>query len=151
MKAIGYIRVSTTRQDLERQKKLIEDYCIMKNYSIVDIFSDKQTGATSNREGYIKLLSTNKSMADVIIVSELSRLSREDEIMNTLTQINMILQNGLDVVFLDDESKTYKGGSSLVLIDIITLSVKAQQAADERKKIKTRMITGRQVQSRKLC
>ena len=143
MKAIGYIRVSTTRQDLERQKKLIEDYCIMKNYSIVDIFSDKQTGATSNREGYIKLLSTNKSMADVIIVSELSRLSREDEIMNTLTQINMILQNGLDVVFLDDESKTYKGGSSLALIDIITLSVKAQQAADERKKIKTRMITGR--------
>ena len=114
MKAIGYIRVSTTRQDLERQKKLIEDYCIMKNYSIVDIFSDKQTGATSNREGYIKLLSTNKSMADVIIVSELSRLSREDEIMNTLTQINMILQNGLDVVFLDDESKTYKGGTSYV-------------------------------------
>lgn len=143
MKAIGYIRVSTTRQDLERQKKLIQDYCIIKNYEIIDIYSDKQTGATSNREGYIKLLQTNKSMADVIIVSELSRLSREDEIMNTLTQINMILQNGLDVVFLDDESKTYKGGSSLALVDIITLSVKAQQAADERKKIKTRMITGR--------
>ena len=96
MKAIGYIRVSTTRQDLERQKKLIQDYCIIKNYEIIDIYSDKQTGATSNREGYIKLLQTNKSMADVIIVSELSRLSREDEIMNTLTQINMILQNGLD-------------------------------------------------------
>ena len=143
MKAIGYIRVSTTRQDLERQKKLIEDYCIIKNYTIVDIYSDKQTGATSNREGYIKLLNTSKSMADVIIVSELSRLSREDEIMKTLTQINMILQNGLDVVFLDDDSKTYKGGTSLALIDIITLSVKAQQAADERKKIKTRMITGR--------
>ena len=51
MKAIGYIRVSTTRQDLERQKKLIEDYCIIKNYTIVDIYSDKQTGATSKREG----------------------------------------------------------------------------------------------------
>lgn len=66
MKAIGYIRVSTTRQDLERQKKLIEDYCIIKNYEIVDIFSDKQTGATSNREGYIKLLRTDKTTADII-------------------------------------------------------------------------------------
>ena len=147
MKAIGYIRVSTTRQDLERQKKLLKDYCIMKNYTIVDIYSDKQTGATSNREGYIKLLRTDKSIADVIIVSELSRLSREDEIINTLSQINMILRNGLNVVFLDDESKIYKGGSTLALVDIITLSVKAQQAVDERKKIKTRMITGRRAKA----
>lgn len=147
MKAIGYIRVSTTRQDLERQKKLLKDYCLMKNYTIVDIYSDKQTGATSNREGYIKLLQTDKSKADIIIVSELSRLSREDEIINTLSQINMILRNGLNVVFLDDESKIYKGGSTLALVDIITLSVKAQQAVDERKKIKTRMITGRKTKA----
>lgn len=147
MKAIGYIRVSTSRQDLERQDKLIREYCTIKNYSIVEIYSDKKSGATNNREAFIKMLQVDKSQADVLIVSELSRLSRKEEILRTLNELNLILQNGLDLVFLDDESKVYKGGSTLDLIDIITLAVKAQQASDERKKITTRMITGRKAKA----
>lgn len=143
-KAIGYIRVSTNQQDLERQKVLITEWCSINNYNLVKVLEDKLSGAIAERKGYLELLSTTKEDTDIIIVAELSRLSRQADIMNTLTAINDILQNGIDILFLDNE-KLYKGGTELELIDIITIAVEAKQAAEERKKIVHRMNSGRKV------
>ena len=48
-----------------------------------------------------------------------------------------------DIVFLDEPYKIYNSGERLELTDIITLSVKAKSAADERAKIASRMMSGK--------
>ncbi|OJV19838.1 MAG: hypothetical protein BGO30_00775 [Bacteroidetes bacterium 41-46] len=85
MKVIGYVRVSTSTQDLERQRVKITECCEIRNYELIDIYSDFAiSGATFNREGFNKLMNVTKDDTDMIIVSELSRLSRKEEILDTL-------------------------------------------------------------------
>lgn len=142
-RVIGYARVSTEKQDLERQKNLIKEYCTDRGYELTKIISEKVSGVKKNRQSINELLSMDSSVADMVVVSELSRISRQKELMTVLYTINEILGNGLDVLFLDDTSKVYSAHAELELVDIITLTVKAHSAAEERDKIATRMRTGK--------
>lgn len=142
-RVIGYARVSTEKQDLERQKNLIKEYCTDRGYELTKIISEKVSGIKKNRQSISELLSMDSSVADMVGVSELSRISRQKELMSVLYTINEILDNGLDVLFLDDTSKVYSAHAELKLVDIITLTVKAHSAAEERDKIATRMRTGK--------
>ncbi len=141
-RVIGYARVSTEKQDLERQISLIKGYCKRQEFYLIEIISEKVSGAKKDRESINRLLEVDSTIADMIVVSELSRLSREAEIMSLLSIVNYILNSGLDVLFLDSPSKIYNAYSSLSLIDIITLSVEAHAASEERNKIAIRMNTG---------
>lgn len=144
-RAIGYSRVSTEKQDLVRQEKLISEYCDSHDYILVDIIEEKVSGAKNevDREGLMKLLSLQGNEANTIIVAELSRLSREDDTLDVLNKVNSLLQKGFNVVFLDNEDKVYTAYSKLSLYDIIRLSVEADYSAGERKKITMRMKTGK--------
>ena len=144
-RAIGYSRVSTEKQDLVRQEKLISEYCDSHDYILVDIIEEKVSGAKNevDREGLMKLLSLQGNEADTIIVAELSRLSREDATLDVLNKVNSLLQKGFNVVFLDNEDKVYTAYSILSLYDILRLSVEAEYSAGERKKITMRMKTGK--------
>ena len=144
-RAIGYSRVSTEKQDLVRQEKLISEYCDSHDYILVDIIEEKVSGAKNevDRVGLMKLLSLQGNEADTIIVAELSRLSREDATLDVLNKVNSLLQKGFNVVFLDNEDKVYTAYSILSLYDILRLSVEAEYSAGERKKITMRMKTGK--------
>ena len=144
-RAIGYSRVSTEKQDLVRQEKLISEYCDSHDYILVDIIEEKVSGAKNevDRVGLMKLLSLQGNEADTIIVAELSRLSREDATLDVLNKVNSLLQKGFNVVFLDNEDKVYTAYSILSLFDIMRLGVEAEYSAGERKKITMRMKTGK--------
>lgn len=142
MKVIGYIRVSTDNQDLTRQKELIAKYCKDNGHRLIRTIGEKLSGAKSNREGLHELLSISKQEADVIAISELSRFSREDDIMNVISQLNSIRSNGVDLYILD--SATWiKADEVLDAIEVMKLVFTAKGNADERRKIATRMTTGR--------
>jgi site-specific DNA recombinase len=141
-KVIGYVRVSTGKQDLQRQKTLINDYCNGKGYKLVKYIGDKKSGATSQRSGLNELLAINKSVADMVVVSELSRISREDDIMNVLTEIDSIRKNGLDLFILDTETRI-NVSDNMGGIETMQLVFKAIGNAEERKKIAERMKTGK--------
>ena len=107
-RAIGYARVSTEKQDLVRQEMLISEYCDTHDNILLDIIEEKVSGAKNeiDRIGLMKLLSLQGNEADIIVVSELSRLSREDDALNVLNKINDLLKIGFDVVFLDKPEST---------------------------------------------
>lgn len=141
-RVLGYVRVSTNTQDLQRQKDLIAEYCNEKGYTLVGIEEDYAiSGANSDRDGLNRVLAVNRSIIDMVVVSELSRISRQDDIVSTLQQIHQIISK-VDLVILDDKDKVYKAGEPLSLTDFLLLSIKAYGAADERKKIKERMHSG---------
>ena len=142
-RVIGYIRVSTDNQDLERQRVLIRKYCENKGYSLLRIEEDYAiSGTVSDRNGLNNILNITNSIADMVVVSELSRLSRQDDIYETLTQIHLIIRN-VDLVILDEPDKVYEAGKTINLADFLMLAIKAYGAADERKKIVSRMATGK--------
>lgn len=58
VKIIGYARVSTTKQDLSRQKLKIKEFCENNNYELIEIIEDFGiSGVVADRKGYIELQS----------------------------------------------------------------------------------------------
>jgi len=144
MKAIAYIRVSTTNQDIKRQSVKINEYCSSNNYELVEEIVDfGVSGATFERAGFKRLNEINLENADIVVISELSRLSRKEDILDTLNAVNTIIVKGLKLLFLDNPSKIYAG--SLDIMEVVMLSVGAYGAAQERLAIKRRNVEGKTV------
>ena len=139
--ALGYVRVSTDAQDLERQKKQINDFCEMHKIAKPLIYSEKVSGAADveDREAFSELLKHSGKDADIVIISEMSRYSRQDDLVGVVYSISQLLKRGLGLIFLDDESKVYEPYSTLSMEDSIMLIAKAFANAEERKKIVGRM------------
>ena len=81
----GYIRVSTTDQNLEGQKNLISRYC-MEHKLLVDEWIELEISSRkSTRKRRIEELLSKAQPGDVIITSELSRLGRSmKEVLNII-------------------------------------------------------------------
>ena len=86
----GYIRVSTTDQNLEGQKNLISRYC-MDNKLVVDEWIELEMSSRKTMEQRrISELLDRLNPKDTVIASELSRLGRS--IKETLNIIESILE-----------------------------------------------------------
>ena len=97
MDVFGYVRVSTDRQDLERQKQQISDFCNAKNHRLLHIFSEKISGATEidDREELSLLMQKTNHDADLVVISEMSRYSRQDDLVEVVYSIARLLKRGL--------------------------------------------------------
>ncbi len=145
MRAIGYARVSTTKQDLDRQRDKITKFCSENGYFLEFIIEDfGVSGATLNRKGYQRLNSLTEKDCDVIVVSEISRLSRKEQITEALNDIQQILNNGISVILLDDATKVYKAKENLNISELLLLIIQLWGAAQERNEIKRKMQDGKQ-------
>ena len=144
MKIVGYARVSTTAQDLLRQKELITDFCKSNNYTLSAILEDDGiSGAVNDRQGYKELLSLTKNDADMVVVSELSRISRSEDFIATITNIYGLLGKGIDLILLDEPNHIYTAADRLDFIQFMGIAFRAYGAAEERKKICERTKTGK--------
>ena len=72
----AYLRVSTDSQDLNNQKVGVVDYAMAKNIPITKIIEDKVSGRIDWRNREIGKLLDKAVKGDVILTSEISRLSR---------------------------------------------------------------------------
>ncbi|CAG0978993.1 partial Transposon gamma-delta resolvase, partial [Anaerolineae bacterium] len=95
MRLFGYARVSTSHQSLELQLKSLKQHGVEKHR----IFTDKQSGSDSDREG-LNLLRLKVEAGDVILVTKLDRLGRDTADMIQLIKAFDAL--GVSIRFLDD-------------------------------------------------
>lgn len=81
---IGYIRVSTTHQNIARQKDIL-----LSNYPDIEKFYiDRQSGKSTNRPQFKEMMSYARK-DDVIVVESLSRLARNTKDLIDITdQLN---------------------------------------------------------------
>ncbi len=104
-KTIGYVRVSTVRQDIENQRHEILEY-VNKNHIHVDEFIEAEISSRKNKkQRRITELMEKLEPDDTLIVSELSRLGRSTseviDIVNELIdkEIKFIsIKQGLNIV-----------------------------------------------------
>ncbi len=76
-----YVRVSTEMQEekdsLTNQINRCKGYCEMKDWNIINIYQDVESGAKDNRPDFLRLLADMKlGIFKGIVVTELSRVSR---------------------------------------------------------------------------
>jgi DNA invertase Pin-like site-specific DNA recombinase len=95
---LGYARVSTVKQDLDRQVEALVEAGIARE----QIYVDKKSGATVDRPGLRAVLAYARE-GDVIVVHTLDRLGRT--VRDTLNLIDELSERGIGVRNLADPIK----------------------------------------------
>ncbi len=95
---LGYARVSTVKQDLDRQIDALEREGIPRER----IYVDKRSGASADRPGLTAVIAYARE-GDVIVVLTLDRLGRT--VRDTLNLIHDLAQRGIGVRNLADPIK----------------------------------------------
>jgi len=95
-KIYGYVRVSTMKQNIERQIANIKS-----KYPDAMIFADEFTGTKIERPEFSKLLKIIKS-GDVIVFDEVSRMSRNAE--DGFKLYEELYNKGVELVFLKEST-----------------------------------------------
>lgn len=138
---IGYIRVSSETQNLERQLQAMLKLGIEERF----IFADKKSGKDFNREEYHKMKNVIRE-GDILYLDSLDRLGRDyDGIIKEWKDITLNIK--ADIICLDNQelfnSKKWKemGDIGKVMQDTI-LALLAYVASSERQKILRRQRAG---------
>ncbi|CEN21915.1 recombinase family protein [Paraclostridium sordellii] len=132
---IGYCRVSTNEQNLDRQ---IES---LKNYGCEKIYCDKSTGKNFNRPEYTKLKDAIRP-GDILVVHEFDRLGRNKKL--TLKEIQYFKDNQIRLVALNLPTTQLETNDNLMLetINNIIIELYTMMAQDEIEKREKRQREG---------
>lgn len=94
-KTIGYLRVSTTEQDLEKNKTDILLLANEKRLHQVEFVEEKASGKVTWRKRHIAEIIDNLNPGDHLVVSELSRLGRS--MLECMEILSIAMQRGISV------------------------------------------------------
>jgi DNA invertase Pin-like site-specific DNA recombinase len=132
---IGYCRVSTNEQNLDRQ---IES---LKKYGCERIYCDKATGKNFNRPEYLKLKDAIRS-GDTLVVHEFDRLGRNKRL--TLKEIQYFKDNQVRLIALNLPTTQLDTNDNLMLetINNIIIELYTMMAQDEIEKREKRQKEG---------
>ena len=143
-KVVILARVSTDKQDYERQVNELTDYCRKMDWEVEKVFTNKVSGAKKNeeREEIQELISyVNSNQIRRVVCLEISRMGRNTlEVLKVIQILNehkvSLYVKNYNLETLDSEGRVNPVAS---LICTILLEV----AAMERLTIKERMASGR--------
>lgn len=134
MAKIGYARVLSKEQNVERQFELLE------RAGVIKFFSDKLSGKDNNRPKLQEMLNYIRE-DDIIVVAELDRLGRNNKEVTSV--MNQIQDKGatLEILNMPSLSGIQDGNLRRVLNNLIIELLK-YTAENERKQIRERQRHG---------
>lgn len=132
MARIGYARVSSQSQSLERQLKALE--------SCSKVFQEKASGKGLNRVALAEMLEYLRS-GDIVVITELDRLGRNNKDLTTIMETINSKGATLEITSLPSFSKIEDANLQALLSNLI-LEIYKYQAENERMKIKERQAQG---------
>lgn len=103
----GYARVSTREQSLDVQIDKIKKYCNVRDFELLDIFTDKATGANTDREGFqtlIKTIDYNVYGAGAVVIPKLDRIGRS--VKNLIEIVEFFKTKKIDLISIGDSIDT---------------------------------------------
>ncbi|EME7220828.1 recombinase family protein [Enterococcus faecium] len=132
MARIGYVRVSSKDQKLDRQLEALQD--------VSKLFSDKLSGQSTNRPQLQAMLDYIRE-GDIVVVTELDRLGRNNKDLTSI--MNQIQQKGATLEVLNLPSMNGIEDENLRrLINNLVIEIYKYQAEADRKRIKERQKQG---------
>lgn len=113
---IGYIRVSTDKQDLEKQKHLLLEHA-QNHKLLIDEFIDVEISSRKNtQERRVDELLGKLQKGDMLLVAELSRLGRN--MLETMNIINELSENGVSIIFIRQPELSTDGPQGKLLLAV---------------------------------
>jgi len=107
LRAVGYVRVSTTTQDEENQKTAIREFCKANGIELLEIFTDRGVSGLKKFEqrngakDLLKYIMNNE--VDAVIVVSIDRIARDSlDLKNT---IDFFKRNGIRLISLSDKEQ----------------------------------------------
>jgi DNA invertase Pin-like site-specific DNA recombinase len=141
-RAVILTRVSTEKQKTDRQILELENYCREKGYEIEKVISSIVSGRKTDRRPDLDeiILLARKTPFDVLIVTEISRISRKPEVLYSF--INKMRSYGIPILFknLGLMSMDENGRESFATNVII--SIFSELAAEEVRQLSDRIKSG---------
>ena len=137
-------RVSTDHQNYERQVAELTDYCNKVGWDVVEVFTNKVSGAESieNRSEILDMIEFVK-MNDVqrVVCLEISRLGRNT--LEALKVIQILNENKVSLYINNYNLETLNPDGSVNPITSLICTILLEIASMERLTIKERMTSGR--------
>lgn len=137
-------RVSTDHQNYERQVVELTDYCNKVGWDVVEVFTNKVSGAESieNRSEILDMIEFVK-MNDVqrVVCLEISRLGRNT--LEALKVIQILNENKVSLYIKNYNIETLNPDGSVNPITSLICTILLEIASMERLTIKERMTSGR--------
>lgn len=125
MQVIGYIRVSTEEQDLQKQEHLLLKYAQQHEMQIDDFIQVEISSRRNTRERRIDELLARLHDGYVLLVAELSRLGRNMfEVINLINQLNA---NGVQLIFVRQPELSTAGPHGKLLLAIYSYFAEAER------------------------
>jgi DNA invertase Pin-like site-specific DNA recombinase len=116
MKVVGYIRVSSDKQDLEKQQHLLWEYAHNHQLLIDEFVPVEMSAQKSLRERRIVELLAKLTAGDILLVAELSRLGRN--MLETLNLVNELTQRDIQIAFVRQPELSTDGPHGQLLLAI---------------------------------
>jgi len=123
---LGYIRVSTDKQDNQKQKHLILEYAQENNFKIDEFIEVEESSRKTEKQRRITEMKTKLHVNDTLIVAELSRLGRNMlEVMNLIQELN---DNSVKLIFIrQPELSTFNTAHSKLLLAIYSYFAESER------------------------
>jgi site-specific DNA recombinase len=118
MKAVGYVRVSTTAQadegvSLEMQAAKVRAWADLNGAELLEVVADEGLSAkNANRPGLVRAIQLAKQHKAALVVYSLSRLSRSTR--DTLELVSGLEKAGAELVSLTEKIDTSSAGGRMV-------------------------------------
>ena len=137
-------RVSTLRQDYERQVVELTDYCQRMNWEVVKVFANKVSGATRNADreeisGLVEYVKEHR--LNRVVCLEISRLGRNT--LEALKVMNYLNENGVSLHIKNYNLNTLNPDGKVNPVASLICTILLEIASMERLTIKERMESGR--------
>jgi DNA invertase Pin-like site-specific DNA recombinase len=116
MKTIGYIRVSSDKQDLEKQEHLLFQYAHRHRLTIDRFIGGEVSAMGSLKERKLDVLMGLLVPGDMLLVAELSRLGRN--MLETLNIIHALTAKNIKIVFVRQPELSTDAGHAKLLLAI---------------------------------
>ena len=137
-------RVSTERQEYQRQINELEEYCQKMNWQVEKVFANKISGAVRNEERteicelveYVK-----NNQIHRVVCSEISRIGRNT--LEALKIIQLLNENGVSLYVKNYNLETLDPNGKVNPIASLICTILLEVASMERLTIKERMESGR--------
>ena len=125
MTVIGYIRVSTDKQDADKQRHLLLEYAQQHRLLISEFIKVEISSRKDTKQRRIDELLTRLQRDDILIVAELSRLGRN--MLETLNIINHLSENGVCLIFVRQPELSTTGSHTKLLLAIYSYFAEAER------------------------
>ena len=122
---IAYIRVSTDKQDLDKQHHLLLNYAHSHQLLITEFIDAEISSLKSTKERRVDELFEKLNPADTLLVAELSRLGRN--MLQTLNIINDLAERGVDIHFVRQPELSTTGPHTKLLMAIYSYFAEAER------------------------